>query len=129
MSWISLMPFPAFNPLNWWALANPANAMRASLHTTQATLDAWRAGSDGLRAMVRAQQDAALSIIGPKAEDGAVQTATAPESLEEADSEAVAARFVSPMVEVTRAYGRMGKAFIVAQRDTMRAFTDAEKPH
>jgi hypothetical protein len=30
---------------------------------------------------------------------------------------------------VTRAYGRMGKAFIVAQRDTMRAFTDAEKPH
>ena len=38
-------------------------------------------------------------------------------------AEATAALLVRPMMEVTRAYSRVGRAFIVAQRDTMRAFT------
>lgn len=127
MSLVTLMPFPAFNPLNWWALAAPANAMRATLHTTQLALDAWRAGADGWRAMVRAQQDAMLGVA--RTADANPTSPEADATPEQRDAEAAAAVFVSPMLEVTRAYGRVGKAFIVAQRDTMRAFADAGKPH
>lgn len=130
MSWVTLMPFPALNPLNWWALASPANALRASLHNTQMALNTWRAGADGLRAMVRAQQDAMLALTAERAATSKETPAEEHhETLEEADSAAVAAEFARPMLEMTRAYGRVGTAFIVAQRDTMRAFTGAETPH
>jgi hypothetical protein len=33
------------------------------------------------------------------------------------------------MVEATRAYNRVGRAFIVAQRDTLRAWSQPENPH
>jgi len=129
MSWIGLAPFPAFNPLNWWALANPANAMQASLHATRMGVEAWRATADGMRAALRAQQDAMLAFAdsaAPASEAAPTETAQA---AKEHDSAAAGAAFVAPMLEVTRAYGQMGKAFIVAQRDTMRAFTEAGKPH
>lgn len=125
MSWIALMPFPALNPLNWWALATPTNALKASLHHTHMALDAWRAGADGWRSMVRAQQDAWMGLIEHPEPDANPEP---PENT--ADAQAAAVEFVRPMLEVTRAYGRVGKAFIVAQRDTMRAFTQtADKPH
>ncbi len=125
MSWIALMPFPAFNPLNWWALANPANAFAANMHATRAALDAWRAGADGMRMLLRAQQDAMLALAETeKAEPAAQDGAAAP-----AEDTIVSTEFVRPMLEVTRAYGQMGRAFIVAQRDTMRAFTEAGKAH
>lgn len=129
MSWVALMPFPAFNPLNWWALGTPANAMAASLHATRLALDAWRAGSDGMRAMVRAQQDVMLDMIAKPDGEAPARAESADAESEEAAATSPAAALVQPMLEVTRAYGRMGRAFIVAQRDTMRAFTDAGKPH
>lgn len=129
MSWVSLMPFPAFNPLNWWALGTPANAMAASLHATRLALDAWRAGADGMRAMVRAQQDVMLDMIAEPDAAAAARAETANAEGDAADEASPAAALVQPMLEVTRAYGRVGRAFIVAQRDTMRAFTDAGKPH
>lgn len=130
MSWITLMPFPALNPLNWWALATPTNALKASLHHTHMALDAWRAGADSWRAMMRAQQDALMGLIEhPEQADGAAAPSQA-SAEETADTQAAAAEFVRPMLEVTRAYGRVGKAFIVAQRDTMRAFTQqSDTPH
>src|SRR5689334_16927574 len=68
MSWLALMPFPAFNPLNWQALAIPQNAVLASLTTAKLTLDAWRAGSDSVRAMLRQQQDEMLKLLDANAE-------------------------------------------------------------
>lgn len=132
MSFVTLAPFPALNPLNWWALATPANAFSATLHHTHMALNAWRAGADGMRAMVRAQQDAMLALATQRpAEPTAEPSAEAAPAAtpEEADSAAVAAEFARPMLEMTRAYGQVGKAFIVAQRDAMRAFADAGKPH
>jgi hypothetical protein len=129
MSLVTLMPFPALNPLNWWALAHPANAMRAAMHTTRLALDTWRAGADGMRALVRAQQDSLLNIAAARPASAKAPEPTPEKAAERQDAEAAAAVFVSPMLEVTRAYGRVGKAFIVAQRDTMRAFADAGKPH
>jgi hypothetical protein len=132
MSWIALMPFPAFNPLNWWALATPEHALKASLHNTRLALDAWRAGADGMRAMLRTQQDTLLSMaaapVAEREEAGGEARADDAQAAAD-DAPAAAADFVRPMLEVTRAYGRVGKAFIVAQRDTMRAFTEAGKPH
>lgn len=130
MSLVALAPFPAFNPLNWWALASPVNAMRAACHNTHMALDAWRAGADAMRAMLREQQDTMLALM--ERPDSVKRDSLEPETTkrEEADSAAVAAEFVHPMLEVTRAYGRIGKAFIVAQRDTMRAFAgQADRPH
>lgn len=126
MAWLQVMPFPALNPWNWWALAAPKNSMLASLKGAQATLQAWRSGSDSMRALMRAQQDALLAmLVAPAAsEDESSSDADAP-----AESRADAADFVTPMLDVTRAYGRAGKAFIIAQRDTLRAFTQTEKPH
>jgi hypothetical protein len=143
MSWLALMPFPAFNPLNWWALASPRNAMLASLNNAHLAIDAWRAGADGLRAMMRLQQDELLKMLEapiealPEKADGAeVETAAEAHTLEDGEAPAAAdfvRPMISPMLEVTRAYGRVGRAFIVAQRDTMRAFaqtsTTSSKPH
>lgn len=133
MSWLALMPFPAFNPLNWGALAAPRNAMLASLHTTRLALDAWRAGADGMRAMMRLQQDEMLRMLETQEQQLAETAAEtmAPEGepgTERADADAAASLLMQPMVEATRAYGRVGRAFIVAQRDTLRAFAP-EKPH
>lgn len=128
MSWLQVMPFPAFNPWNWGALALPQNAMIASLAAMQASVHAWRAGADSMRVAIRAQQDVWLSL----AERQVSQPGEA-QAEGEAEPAAETARdapdFVTPMLEATRAYGRVGKAFIVAQRDTMRAFTGAAKPH
>jgi hypothetical protein len=133
MTWLPLMPFPALNPLNWWALTSPRNLMLASLNNARVALDAWRASADGLRAVMRLQQDEMLKMAempleaAPEKADGAEARATAAPAQDEVPTSAL---FVQPMLEVTRAYGRVGKAFIVAQRDTMRAFTqDAEKPN
>lgn len=134
MNWLALAPFPALNPLNWWALATPANAWKAALHHTHMAIDAWRAGADSMRHMIRAQQDA-LFIMWERPEQLDETASLKPETKQEdADAKAAAEEFVRPMLEVTRAYGRVGKAFIVAQRDTMRAFakpvqTRQETPH
>lgn len=137
MSWLALTPFPAFNPLNWWALATPRNFWLASVNNSRLALDAWRAGADGMRAMVRLQQDELLSALEapltaegdqPEAEaDGAAATEAAKDA--ETAGAAAASLLVQPMIEATRAYGRVGRAFIVAQRDTMRAFAQTSKPH
>ncbi len=136
MSWLALMPFPAFTPLNWWALTTPRNALLASLNNTRLALDAWRAGADGLRAMARLQQDELLRMVEAPLEAEQQPAAAnldgkpAPEAVvdDQPDSSA-AALLVQPMIEVTRAYGRVGRAFIVAQRDTMRAFAPPSNPH
>lgn len=128
MSFLQLMPFPAANPWNWWALAAPQNALRATAHTLNATLQAWRIGADSMRALVREQQDMLMAMMDAStasAYDAAPQQDNAPEHAP-ANTEA---DFVTPMLEVTRAYSRAGRAFIVAQRQSMRAFTGAEKPH
>lgn len=133
MSWLALMPFPAFTPLNWWALTSPRNAVLASLNTTRVALDAWRAGADGMRAMIRLSQDEMLRALEAPlqhaSEKAADADAKAPATDESADT--TAALLMQPMVEATRAYGRVGRAFIVAQRDTLRAFAPPaeEKPH
>lgn len=142
MSFLALMPFPAFNPLNWWALATPRNAVLASLNNAHLALDAWRAGADGLRSIMRLQQDELIKMLEtplealPENANGADAESAAEEAKAE-DAEAPAAAdfvrpMVNPMLEVTRAYGRVGRAFIVAQRDTMRAFattSTTSKPH
>jgi len=134
MGWLTLMPFPAFNPLNWGALASSHNAALAALHNTRLALDVWRATSDGMRAMMRLQQDELLKMLSD-AETPAQRKETAPtesdaRASEARDAEAATAMFVQPMIEATRAYGQVGKAFIVAQRDTLRAFArPQESPH
>jgi hypothetical protein len=136
MSWLALMPFPAFTPLNWWALTTPRNALLATLSNTRLALDAWRAGADGLRAMARLQQDEMLNMLTAQtdgreeAESEPAQGEARPDgaSAEEA-SEAAATFLMRPMVEATRAYSRVGRAFIVAQRDTLRAWAQTERPH
>jgi hypothetical protein len=136
MSWLALMPFPAFTPLNWWALATPRNALLASLNNARLALDAWRAGADGLRAMARLQQDELLRMVEapleaeqPEAANLDGESVAEPVKDEQADASVAASLLVQPMIEVTRAYGRVGRAFIVAQRDTMRAFAPPSKPH
>lgn len=127
MSMLTVMPFPAFNPLNWWALASPRNAMLASVHTARLALDAWRAGADSVRAMMRLQQDEVLKLLQAETEGPETAAEEAEHEAEVEDSEAAAALFVQPMIEATRAYGRVGKAFIVAQRDSLRAFAPAQR--
>jgi len=129
MGWLALMPFPAFNPLNWSALTNPRNMMLASLNNAQLALDAWRVGTDSLRALVRLQQDEALRMLqlplgGEEA--GESQPATHPEPEAEADA---APFYVRPMLEATRAYNQVGRAFIVAQRESLRALAREQQQH
>jgi hypothetical protein len=132
MSWIALMPFPAFTPLNWWALTSPRNAMLASLNATRVAIDAWRATLDGARAVARLQMDEALRTLEAQVQNAgdAAEADTAEPAAEPEREEAAAVLMMRPMMEATRAYGRMGRAFIVAQRDTLRAFAPpADKPH
>jgi len=135
MTWLQLMPFPAFNPLNWWALTSPRNIMLASLNNTRIALDAWRVSTDGLRAVVRLQQDEMIKMAEMRyaapVEQAEGAEAPAPEAQTEAapSSTAFVHPMFDPMMEATRAYSRVGKAFIVAQRDTMRALTETAKPH
>jgi hypothetical protein len=129
MNLIQVMPFPALNPWNWWALVSPQNALMAAMQSAQATLSMCRACADVTRTVMRQQQDTALNVWlaasndEPEAADGEA-AATG-----EAEAAPAAAAFISPMVEATRAYSRIGKAFIVAQRDTMRAFSQAGTKH
>jgi hypothetical protein len=130
MNLLTVMPFPAFNPLNWWALATPRNAALASLTHARLALDAWRAGADGMRAMVRAQQDEMLKMLDPQLDEAAESAATdETPATEAADADTATTLFVRPMIEATRAYGLVGRAFIVAQRDTLRAFAPESKAH
>lgn len=128
MSWLALMPFPAFNPLNWQALALPRNAMLASLTTTRLALDVWRAGSDSCRTLLRQQQDELLKMFDAAEAIEAPESSEARMEVEDQEAKRATAAFVQPMVEATRAYGRVGRAFIVAQRDTLRAFSPAPEP-
>lgn len=121
MSFLALMPFPAFNPLNWGALAAPGNAFLASLHTSQLALDAWRAASDSMRALVRLQQDEFLKLLQAEAGHPETKAEAAEHQAEVADTETAAVLFVEPLLQATRTYNRVGRAFIVAQRDTLRA--------
>jgi hypothetical protein len=131
MAGLQMIPFPALNPWNWWALARPNVATRTALYGATATLQAWRIGADGMRAMVRAQQDSLLAMWAPGEAPNEPNPPQASADAVESKQEphAAAPTFVTPMLEATRAYGQIGKAFIVAQRDTMRAFSEAGKPH
>lgn len=132
MGLLQVMPFPALNPWNWWALAAPRNAMLAGMHNCHAALQAWRVGADCMRAAVREQQDAMLALWEtPPASEPEHEAEAAPADVAAANGahKAEAADFMTPMLEATRAYGRVGKAFIVAQRNTMRAFAETGKPH
>lgn len=129
MAQLPMAPFPAFNPWNWWALMTPANALAATLHNTNACLQAWRNGADCMRAMLREQQDAALALISAQPAKDAQADDALPNGAAETAAPAEAADFVTPMVEATRAYGRVGRAFIVAQRNSLRAFTKAADLH
>lgn len=128
MGMVALMPFPAFNMLNWGALALPRNAMLASMHNAQLMLDAWRTSADCVRAMTRLQQDEMLQWLQTPVNAATKEAEDAGESAEDAqqkvqaEAETTAALLMQPVIEATRAYGQVGRAFIVAQRDTMRAF-------
>ncbi|MEZ5994991.1 MAG: hypothetical protein R3C25_04495 [Hyphomonadaceae bacterium] len=131
MSLLQIMPFTALNPWNWWALMAPQNAMLAAFHTTHTAMKAWRAGADSARALLREQQDALFAMteepLMPKKEPAAQKAEP-----NRAPADAQAADFVTPMLEATRAYNRAGRAFIVAQRNSLRAFAqegDDAKPH
>lgn len=135
--WLAFMPPPTFNPLNWWALSSQRATMLATLNNTRAVLEAWRAGADNLRAIIRQQQDETLRLLEAPLETAGEVEAKPNGAGEEAEpakpSEATvtpaADLLVQPMIEMTRAYGRVGRAFIVAQRDTMRAFVPPSQPH
>jgi hypothetical protein len=133
MNWLQLMPFPAANPMNWWALARPHNSVLAAMSGAHAALQSWRTGADALRAMVRAQQDAMLAMMEQslaRRDEGEADPTPAERKAEANGVDAAEpVDFVTPMLEATRAYGRVGKAFIVAQRNTLRAFNPPHAPH
>ncbi len=121
------MPLAAFNPWNYLAIMAPSTASLAAFKGAETMLKAWRANSDIIREALRARQDSFLAMLeAPPAREPEAALEALPENTA-AQSEP--ADFVTPMLDVTRAYSRVGKAFIVAQRDTMRAFTQAGKPH
>jgi hypothetical protein len=122
---VQIWPFPALNPWNWWALTAPRNTVLASMHGARATLDACRNGADGIRALVRAQQDVWLAMLETSIDVTRERAASAAQAVE-TDPRSQDARLVAPIVEATRAYGRVGSAFIAAQRDTLRAFIRPE---
>ena len=128
MAGLQLMPFPALNPWNWWALAAPRNAALAAAKGAQVALDAWRCGADAARCAMRQQQDLMLHFWETPATEAEAEAGEA-EERPNASSAETEADFVTPMMEATRAYSRVGKAFIVAQRNTLRAFTETAKPH
>ena len=131
MNLLQVMPFPAFNPWNWWALTAPRNAALAARSGAQAAVQAWRCSADALRTTLRAQQDAIVTALSATLVES--EPASAPEDgaveAEGEERQAESAAFVAPMLAATRAYSTMGKAFIIAQRDTLRAFSGAGKPH
>lgn len=129
MAWLQVMPFPAMNPWNWWALAAPQNAALATLKGAQTAVHAWRCGADAMRTTLRAQQDAMFAMLAApllKSAEARPEPAAEPQPEQAADS-ATQAAFVEPFVAATRAYSSVGKAFITAQRDTLRAFAGAER--
>jgi hypothetical protein len=128
-SFLGLMPLPALNPMNYWAPSR--TAMLLSLKNAQAALEAWRASSDCLRAMMRKQQDEMLALFAAEADAGEdAKEVQRGDDDKDRDRQAAASMFVQPMLEATRAYGQVGKAFITAQRDTMRAFArETEQRH
>lgn len=129
MAWLQVMPFPALNPWNWWALTAPRNAALAAAKGAQVAVEACRCYSDAARIMVRQQQDLMLRWWETPANAAEASAAAAASEQTNASSAQAQADFVTPMMEVTRAYSRAGKAFIVAQRNSLRAFTQPEKPH
>jgi hypothetical protein len=86
------------------------------------------APADSLRALVRLQQDEALRALSAQIERRA-ENLEEVETGEPAEEVVEAPFFVQPMIEATRAYSRVGRAFIVAQRDTLRAFAPREEAH
>ncbi len=133
LGWLFLGPFQAFSPLNLAAWAAPSHALPATIEQAQLMLAAWRANTDCLRALIRLHQDETLRLMQAPLylEDQAQAAAAEPapaETREEDAPAAAATLLMQPMLEATRAYGRVGRAFIVAQRDTMRAFAPP-KPH
>ena len=123
------MPLAALNPWNWLALMAPSTSSLAVLKGAETALQAWRANADAMRAALRARQDSLLALLEAQPR-GDANGQTPPEEAEENGAhQAEQADFVTPILDVTRAYSRVGKAFIVAQRDTMRAFTQTGKPH
>lgn len=123
MNWLEILP-PALSPWNWWG------APLAVLQNTQAMLGAWRSSADSMRAAVRSQQDAFCTLCEASlARPSAAETKAARTEVADDDTSAEVADFVTPIVEASRAYGRVGRAFIVAQRNSMRAFTRADHPN
>lgn len=121
MNWLEILP-PALSPWNWWG------APLAAFQNTHAMLAAWRSSADSMRAAVREQQDAFCALCEAtlarqsKSEPEAANTDAAND-----EDKVEIADFVTPMMEASRAYGRVGRAFIVAQRNSMRAFTRADQ--
>ena len=71
-----------------------------------------------MRAVLRLQQDEALKSLGISIETDEPAEASEGEPQETAN-DAATPLLVRPMIEATRAYSRVGRAFIVAiQRDT-----------
>ena len=123
MNWLEILP-PALSPWNWWG------APLAAVQNTHAMLDAWRSSADSMRAAVRSQQDAFCALCEAslsRASETKPEAANADAANDEAKAEV--ADFVTPMMEASRAYGRVGRAFIVAQRNSMRAFTRTDQPN
>lgn len=123
MNWLEIMP-PALSPWNWWG------APLAAFQNTHALLSAWRASADSMREAMRQQQDTFCAICEAslaRREEAKPEAPAAKAESNEDDGEA--ADFMTPMLEAGRAYGRVGRAFIAAQRNTLRAFTQTGRPN
>lgn len=125
MNWLEILP-PALSPWNWWG------APLAAFQNTHAMMAAWRSSADSMRAAMREQQDAFCALCEAsltRPSEAEPETADTGASNGKAEVEVEVADFVTPMLEASRAYGRVGRAFIVAQRNSLRAFTRTEHPH
>ncbi len=123
MNWLEILP-PALSPWNWWG------APLAAFQNTHAMMAAWRSSADSMRAAMREQQDAFCALCEASlARPSETEPAAADANAASDETKPEIADFVTPMVEASRAYGRVGRAFIVAQRNSMRAFTRADRPN
>ncbi len=84
----------------------------------QANLRNWRSVADAMTSAARARQDIALQLLQSRA--GAQDSAETPHA---------PAQFVAPMLAAQKAYQRMGAAILEAQKQTLHALSDYERPH
>lgn len=125
LNWLEILP-PALSPWNWWG------APLAAFQNSHTLLTLWRSSADHMREAMRKQQDAfcaACEASLTRRDKAEPEAAPASADAGNGESSPDVADFVTPMLEAGRAYERVGRAFIVAQRNTLRAFTQTGRPN